>query len=223
MKTVYTMKAESRDRVGKGASRALRRAGRVPAVLYGKSQEPLSFSLDGNEFTQNYLKGGFTNKLVEIQLGGKAYHVLPREIQTHPVTDIPEHLDFLVVDENSRVNVEVPVRVLNADKCAGVKLGGAINMVRHAVELICAPDSIPPVIKIDVASLNIGDSVHISQVQLPKGVTSAITDRDFTILTIAGRAPVEVEPTEEEAEGAEVEATAQGGGEEAAGEAGGEE
>lgn len=221
MKTVYTMKAESRDRVGKGASRALRRAGRVPAVLYGKEQAPLSFSLDGNEFTQNYLKGGFTNKLVEIQLDGKAYHVLPREIQTHPVTDTPEHLDFLVVDENSRVTVEVAVRVLNADKCAGVKLGGAINMVRHAVELVCAPDSIPPVIKIDVAGLNIGDSVHISQINLPKGVTSAITDRDFTILTIAGRAPVEVEPTEEE-EGVEVETTAQGGAEEAAGEAKGE-
>ncbi|MGB1540309.1 MAG: 50S ribosomal protein L25, partial [Rickettsiales bacterium] len=131
----------------------------------------------------------------------------------------PEHMDFLQVDENARVKVNVPVLVLNAEKAAGVKMGGSLNMVRHDLELICAPDAIPPVIKIDVAELNIGDSVHISQVTLPSGVESAITDRDFTILTMAGRLAEEVEETEEGAEGEEgaAEAGAAEGGEAAEG------
>jgi large subunit ribosomal protein L25 len=187
MKTVYTFEAEARERNGKGASRALRREGRLPAVLYGKGQEPVSFSIDHNTFMQAYLKGGFNNKLVDIKVAGKSYHVLPREIQVHPVTDVPEHVDFLKVDENSRVHVNVPVKLLNADKCAGVKLGGALNVVRHEVELVCAPDAIPPVLTLDVLSLNIGDSLHISHVDLPKGVAPAITDRDFTIITVTGR------------------------------------
>lgn len=187
MKTVYTFKAEERDRKGKGASRDLRRMGRLPAVLYGKGQEPVNFSIEQNAFMQAYLKGNFNNKLVDIQLGGKSYHVLPREIQTHPVTDVPEHVDFLKVDENSRVHVNVPVKLVNADRCVGVKRGGALNIVRHDIELICAPDAIPSVITVDVLELGIGDSLHISAVELPKGVTPAITDRDFTILTVTGR------------------------------------
>lgn len=187
MKTVYTFKAEARDRKGKGASRELRRQGRLPAVLYGKGQEPVNFSIEHNAFMQAYLKGNFNNKLVDIQLDGKSFHVLPREIQTHPVTDVPEHVDFLKVDENSRVHVNVPVKVVNADRCVGVKRGGALNIVRHDIELICAPDAIPSVIALDVLELGIGDSLHISAVELPKGVTPAITDRDFTIITVTGR------------------------------------
>lgn len=187
MKTVYTFEAEGRDRKGKGASRELRREGRLPAVLYGKGQEPLNFSIEHKAFMQAYQKGNFNNKLVDIQLGGKSYHVLPREIQTHPVTDVPEHVDFLKVDENSRVHVNVPVKVVNTDRCIGVKRGGALNIVRHDIELICAPDAIPSVITLDVLELGIGDSLHISAVNLPKGVTPAITDRDFTILTVTGR------------------------------------
>ncbi|MCH2547594.1 MAG: 50S ribosomal protein L25/general stress protein Ctc [Alphaproteobacteria bacterium] len=218
MKTVYTFEAEQRERKGKGGSRQLRREGRLPAVLYGKGQDPLSFSIENKAFVAAYQKGGFNNKLVDIKLDGKSYHVLPREIQLHPVSDTPEHVDFLKVDENSRVHVNVPVKVLNADKCAGVKLGGALNMVRHDIELICAPDSIPGAIKVDVQSLAIGDSVHISAITLPKGSELAITDRDFTILTVAGRAPqVEIEEGEEGEEGTE--ATAEEGAEETAAEA----
>lgn len=187
MKTVYTFEAEARTGHGKGASRALRREGRLPAVLYGKGQEPVSFSISHKDFMMAYQKGGFNNKLVDIKVGGKSHHVLPREIQLHPVTDVPEHVDFLKVDENSRVHVNVPVKVLNGDKCVGVKLGGALNVVRHEIALICAPDSIPPVIRVDALNLNIGDSLHISHVELPKGAESAITDRDFTILTVTGR------------------------------------
>ncbi len=215
MKTAFTLEASAREKLGKGATRELRRSGRLPAVLYGKGQEPLSFSLDAKDFLLHYYKGGITNKLVDVKLGGKSFHVLPREIQVHPVSDNPEHIDFLIVDENSRLTVDVPVRVLNTEKCVGVKLGGSVNMVRHAVDLVCKPDSIPPVIKIDVEKLNIGDSVHISEVTLPEGVEPAITDRDFTILTITGRAP-ESEEEEEGAEGETAEGeTAEGEGAEA--------
>ena len=187
MKATYTFKAEARETSGKGASRALRRAGRLPAVLYGKGQEPVGFSIDANEFVLAYQKGGFTNKVVDVTLAGKTYHLLAREIQVHPVTDKPEHIDFLSVNKDSRVTVQVPVRVLNTEKCIGVKRGGALNIVRHEVELICVPDSIPPVIKIDVTELDIGNSIHISAVELPEGVTPAITDRDFTLVTLTGR------------------------------------
>lgn len=213
MKTVYTFEAEARDRNGKGSSRALRREGRLPAVLYGKEQAPVSFSISHKDFMQAYLKGGFNNKLVDIKVGKKSHHVLAREIQVHPVTDVPQHVDFLIVDENSRVHVNVPVKVLNADKCVGVKRGGALNIVRHEIELVCAPDAIPSVIRVDVADMGIGDSLHISAVDLPKGVTSAITDRDFTILTVTGRgAKAETEETAEgeEGEAAEGETAAEG-------------
>lgn len=205
MKTVYTFKAETRDRNGKGASRALRRAGRIPAVLYGKGQEPVGFSLDHNEFVLAYQKGGFTNKLIDIQLNGKTFHVLPREVQTHPVSDVPEHVDFLKVDENSRVHVKVPVRLLNTDRSIGVKRGGVINIVSHEVELVCVPDVIPSVIKVDVATLDIAHSIHISSIELPKGVTPANTD-DFTLVTITGRS--KDEPEAAAAEGAAAPAAA---------------
>lgn len=193
MKAVYTFKAESREQSGKGASRALRRAGRLPAVLYGKGQEPIGFSIEQKEFMQAYLKGGFSNKLIDIQLNGKTFHVLPREVQVHPVSDAPEHVDFLSVSKDSRVHVNVPVRLLNTDRCIGVKRGGALNIVRHEIELVCVPDAIPPVIKIDVAELDIAHSIHISAIELPEGVTPAITDRDFTLVTLTGRAADEAE------------------------------
>lgn len=204
MKTVYTFDAEMRENHGKGASRALRREGRLPAVLYGKGQEPVSFAISHKDFMVAYKKGGFNNKLVDIKVGGKSYHVLAREIQVHPVTDVPEHVDFLKVDENSRVNVNVAVKVVNADRCVGVKRGGALNVVRHEIEFICAPDAIPSVITVDVEKLGIGDSLHISAVKLPKGVEPVINDRDFTIVTVTGRgAKVAEEETDAEAEGEE--------------------
>ncbi|MBM3617312.1 MAG: 50S ribosomal protein L25/general stress protein Ctc [Alphaproteobacteria bacterium] len=187
MKATYTFKAEARETSGKGASRALRRAGRLPAVLYGKGQEPIGFSIDANEFVLAYQKGGFTNKVVDVTLAGKTYHLLAREIQVHPVTDKPEHIDFLSVTKDSRVHVNVPVRLVNSEKSIGVKRGGTLNIVSHEVELICVPDSIPPVIKIDVTELDIAHSIHISAIKLPEGVTPANTT-DFTLVTITGRA-----------------------------------
>lgn len=201
MKTVATFEAKSREKTGKGSARALRREGRIPAILYGKDQAPVNFSIDEQQFMLLYKKGGIQHKLLDMKVDGKTYHVLPRDIQLHPVSDKPEHIDFLKVDDKSRVKVLVPVRLLGTDKCAGVKRGGVINIVRHDLELVSVPDAIPSVITIDVAALDIGDSVHISHVKLPEGVTSYITDRDFTILTITGRGKEEEETPAVAAEG----------------------
>lgn len=186
MKTVYTFEAVARERNGKGASRQLRREGRLPAVLYGKGQEPVSFSVEEAAFLQAYLKGNFQNKLVEIKLGGKKFHVLAREVQLHPVTDRPEHVDFLKVDEHTRVTVKVPVKLVNTDRCVGVKRGGALNVVLHQVEVVCEPDAIPSVLTVDVLELGIGHSVHLSAIELPKGVKSAHHE-DVTIVSVTGR------------------------------------
>lgn len=186
MKTVYTFEAEARARKGKGASRQLRREGRLPAVLYGKGQEPVNFSIDEAALLQAYFKGNFQNKLIEIKLDGKKFHVLPREVQLHPVTDRPEHVDFLKVDEHTRVTVKVPVKLLNTERCMGVKRGGALNVVLHQVEVVCEPDAIPSVLTVDVLDLGIGHSIHLSAIELPKGVVSAHHE-DVTIVSVTGR------------------------------------
>lgn len=187
MKTAATFEVEVREQLGKGASREMRRSGKIPAVVYGPNQEPISILLDEKEFVLFYKKGGITNKLLDLKIKGKTYHALTREMQLHPVTDKVQHVDFMKVDEKSRVKVQVPVILQNVDRCIGVKRGGAINIVRHEVELVCKPDAIPSALKVDMSAVNIGHSIHISHIELPAEVTPAITDRDFTVITVTGR------------------------------------
>ena len=187
MKAAFTLEAKKREQTGRGEARALRRSGEIPAILYSKKLEPISLAVNENAITREYKKGGFRSRLMELKLDGKSYYALARDVQLHPVSDRIEHADFLQVEADSNVHVFVPVKVLNADRCMGVRKGGALNIVRHSIEMICKPDSIPAAIEIDVTNYNIGDSVHISSVELPKGVTPAIKDRDFTIITVAGR------------------------------------
>lgn len=186
MKAVYQFEATKREKTGGGTSRELRRNGQVPAVMYSSKMEPVSFAVIEKELTREYKKGAFLNKLVEIKMEGKSFFALPRDIQTHPVSDRIEHADFLQVDAKSKIRVQVPVKVLNADKSMGIKLGGALNIVRHTVEMLCSPDTIPSRIEVDIKSANIGDSIHVSAVQLPEGATPIIK-RDFTLVTITGR------------------------------------
>lgn len=186
MKSVYQFTAESRKDTGRGASRELRRNGIVPAVMYSKKMKPLSFSLVEKDLTREYLKGAFESKLVEISIDGKTHFALAREIQTHPVSDRIEHADFLQVDANSKIRVNVPVKVIGMDKCMGLKRGGAMNIVRHSIEMECSPDTIPSRITVDVKDANIGDSIHIDTIELPKGATPVIK-RNFTLVTITGR------------------------------------
>ncbi|MBL6932837.1 MAG: 50S ribosomal protein L25/general stress protein Ctc [Rhodospirillales bacterium] len=196
-----TMSVELRDRAGKGAARATRRAGRVPAVIYGNKQDPVMISLDPVELMMQLRGGGFFSSVYELDAAGTKHRVLPRDLQLHPVTDRPLHVDFMRFSAKTRLNVEVAVVFINEEDCPGLKQGGVLNIVRHTIELLCSPDHIPENLVVDLAGLEVGDSVHISSMKLPDDVDLTITDRDFTVATIA--APtinVEVEEDEDEDE-----------------------
>ncbi len=177
--------AEKRDRVGKGTSRALRREGRTPSVVYGDKKEPISVSVETKELVKIINKGGFLSNTMSVEVGGKKHLVLPRDIQLHPVKDTPVHVDFLRVSAKSKIAVNVPVVFLNEADCKGLVRGGVLNVVRHEVELMVPATSIPENIEIDLSDFDIGDSLHISSFTLPEGVEPTITDRDFTVATIA--------------------------------------
>ena len=178
-------KAEARSQVGKGSARAARRAGLVPAVIYGNKQSPISITLDANKWRQLMHKPGIYSQLMNIQVNNETHFVLPRDIQQHPVSEEAEHVDFLRVTENATVAVGINVEFLNEDKCTGLKLGGVLNVVRPQVELNCPAISIPEKITVDLEGLNVGHTIHISAIELPDGCTPTITDRDFTVATIA--------------------------------------
>jgi large subunit ribosomal protein L25 len=184
MSEQLTLSAETRERAGKGASRAMRREGRVPAVVYGNKEEPLSIHLEEKALIKMMSNGHFMNSVVMIDVGGTTARTLPKDVQFHPVTDRPLHVDFLRISEHSQVHVAVPIRFVGEEESRGLKRGGVLNAVRHELELVCDAAEIPDEIEISLAGLDIGDSLHISAVKLPEGVTSAITDRDFTIATV---------------------------------------
>ena len=179
------IKAEARSQVGKGSARAARRAGLVPAVIYGNKQSPISITLDANKWRQLMHKPGIFSQLMNIEVSNVTHFVLPRDIQQHPVSEEAEHVDFLRVTENATVAVGINVEFLNEDKCTGLKLGGVLNVVRPQVELNCPAISIPEKITVDLEGLNVGHTIHISAIKLPEGCTPTITDRDFTVATIA--------------------------------------
>jgi large subunit ribosomal protein L25 len=220
----YELKAEARDRVGKGAAREIRRNGKVPAVIYGDNKPPLAITLSYKDVHTRIHAGGFLTTVATIDVDGEKHQVLPKDFQLDPVRDFTMHVDFLRVGKNTIVTVEIPVHFLNDEKAPGIKRGGVLNIVRHTVECTCPANDIPDAIEIDLTGLNIGDSVHISSVSLPKGVNPTITDRDFTIATIAAPAGL---TAAEEAGVDEAEVEAQEAEEEAAegeeGEAGTEE
>lgn len=210
----YVLEATVRDRVGKGAARALRRENKIPAVIYGGKQPPLPIALPYKEVNLKLHAGGFLTHVWTIKVDGKSIRVLPRDYQLEPVRDFLSHVDFLRVTRDSRVAVEVPVHFENEEESPGLKHGGVLNIVRHTVELECPADSIPESITFDLTGLDVGATIHISAVKLPDDVTPTITDRDFTVATIA--APAVSLEEEEEAEAAEAEAaeeTAEGEGE----------
>lgn len=184
MSDITLLDAELRDRAGKGAARASRRAGRVPAVIYGNKQEPLLISVEPKALHRELHKSGFFARLFNIQVTGEKHLVIARDIQLDPVTDVPLHVDFLRVGADATIVVEVPVHFKNQEKCPGLKSGGVLNVVRHELELDCRVNNIPAEIVIDLINYKIGDSIHISMVELPEGAKSTITDRDFTIATI---------------------------------------
>ena len=211
MSDVAVLSARARDRVGKGSARAARREGLVPAVIYGYKKDPLAITVTMRELNKLLNKPGFFSHLIDIDLDGTKHRVLARDLQQHPVSDFAWHVDFLRVSATSELTVEVPVEFANENASPGLKRGGVLNIVRHAVEVICLADNIPGSIEVDLTGLEIGDSVHISAVKLQDGVRPAIDDRDFTIATIA--APTVASEATEDEDGDEAE------GEDAEGEA----
>ena len=185
MSDIISFTAEKRERAGKGVARALRREGLVPAVIYGDNKEPEGVSLSRKDFTKLYNTGRLMSTLLDIEVDGKKTRVLTRDLQLHPVRDDIMHADFLRLSKGTKIAVEVQVVFLNEDTCPGLKTGGVLNVVRYTVELNCPADSIPDSIEVDLASVNMGDSVHISDITLPDSVVPVISDRDFTIATIA--------------------------------------
>ena len=219
MADVTVMPATKRGKVGKGSARSARREGRIPAVVYGEKKPALSITVEAKELVRQLNTGSFFTTLFNIKVDGESNQVLPREVQMHPVTDAPEHVDFLRVGADTVVTVDVPVEFQNEENCPGLRVGGVLNVVRYTVEVSCRPDQIPNSIVVDLAEAELGDSLHISAVQLPEGVTPTITDRDFTIATIAAPTAVQDEEDEaaegeegEEFEGVEGEATESEGG-----------
>lgn len=177
--------ATIRNRVGKGAARELRREGLIPAVIYGDKQPPVAISLSAREVTKKIHSGGFLSRTLEVEVDGKNHKVIPRDYQRDPVRDFVVHVDFLRIGENSRLNIEVPVHFMNEEESPGLKKGGVLNIVRHTIEVSCPASAIPESFKIDLITAEVGDSIHISSVTMPANVTPTITDRDFTIATIA--------------------------------------
>jgi large subunit ribosomal protein L25 len=204
MSDALTLPAESRERAGKGASRALRREGRVPAVIYGGKEEPQSIHVEAKLLSLQLGTGHFMNSIVMIEIDGKTVRTLPKDVAFHPVTSRPLHVDFLRLSKDAKVDVQVPVVFVNEDASPGLKRGGVLNVVRHELELVCDADKIPGEIEIDVTGLEVGDSIHISHVTLPAGSVSKIDDRDFTIATIV--APSALKRAEGAAAAAEGEA-----------------
>lgn len=184
MSDLLTLSAEPRERAGKGASRALRREGRVPAVIYGDNKAPEAVHVEEKELVKALMTGHFGNSIVEVTVNGKTERTLPKDVAFHPVTDRPIHVDFMRLSKDATVHVEVPVVFANEEASPGLKRGGVLNIVRHELELICDANLIPDEIVIDVTGFDVGDSIHISHVTLPAGSKSAITDRDFTIATV---------------------------------------
>lgn len=195
MPEIITLSAELRARAGKGPARATRRAGRIPGIVYGGGSEPMPISLEPRELSRALARRGFFATLIDVQVNGSVERALPREVQYHPVTDKPLHVDFMRVAATSRVTVTVPAVFTDHEQSIGLRRGGILNIVRHGIELNCPVDGIPDHIVVSLEGLDIGDSVHISAVTIPEGCRPTITGRDFTIASIAASSAVREEAT----------------------------
>lgn len=185
MAETKTLAASVRSGTGKGAARSVRREGRIPAVIYGGGDAPQPISLDRKTATQIIYAGHFLTTIFEIDVDGKKERAIPRDYQLDPVKDSVMHVDFLRLKPGSRLRVDVPVHFINMETAPGIKRGGSVNVVRHTVEMFVPADNIPEFLTADLAGFDFNDSLHISAIKLPEGCKPTITDRDFTIATIA--------------------------------------
>lgn len=211
---------EPRPRTGTGGARQSRREGWIPGVLYGGGQDPVAIQLKEKEIMLAHQRGRLRPQLAKIDVPGEdgQQPVIPRDVQVHPVKGLPIHVDLMRVDDKTRIDVEVPVHFINEEESPGLKRGGVLNVVRHAIDVYAPATAIPEFFEIDVTGMEIGDAIHVSVISLPNGVTLVTTDRDYTVATIAApsimRSDAASEDGEEdEAEGEATEAEATGEGE----------
>jgi large subunit ribosomal protein L25 len=191
MSEAIELKAWARQRSGKGGARAARREGRIPGILYGDKQEPQTIAVDYRAISLQLHTGHFQSTIFTLNVEGTKTRVIPHGVQLDPVRDFPIHVDFLRVGKDALLTVEVPVRFLNEAASPGLKRGGVLNVVRHEIQVRCPADAIPAHFDVDLTGLEIGDTVHLSAIALPKGVRPTTTERDFTVATIVGRSAEE--------------------------------
>lgn len=207
------LNVEKRERTGTGGARATRNSGLIPGVLYGGPRGSIPIEINAKDVEMALRSGKFLSRMVELNHQGERQPVIPRDVQFHPVTDKPIHVDLYRVEENAEIAIDVVVHFQNHEASPGLKRGGVLNVVRHTIKLKCKANKIPEEIVVDLAGKEIGDSIHISQIALPEGSRPVISDRDFTVATIAGRkaeeettttaAPAEGEAAPAEGEAAE--------------------
>ncbi|MBI1327406.1 MAG: 50S ribosomal protein L25/general stress protein Ctc [Alphaproteobacteria bacterium] len=198
MSKQYTLAAEKREKAGKGSSRAIRRENRVPAVIYGDNKPPVTITLVAKDLVKEYHKGHMFTNLCELAVGSEKTLVLARDVQVHPVTDRPMHVDFMRVSPKTQIHVSVPIEFINQDKSPGMKAKGVLNIVYHELHVVCPANNIPESIQVDLSGLEIGDAAYLSSnVTLPQGVKVETKEDDMTLCTIQqpkeDKAP---EPTE---------------------------
>jgi large subunit ribosomal protein L25 len=191
MAEAIELKAWARQSTGKGGARQVRRDGRIPGIVYGDKQDPQNIALDSKAVSKQIQTGHFQSTIFTLDVEGSKIRVIPRDVQLDPVRDFPIHVDFMRLGKDALVTVDVPVHFLNEGASPGLKRGGVLNVVRHDIPVRCPADRIPDHFDVDLTGIEIGDSIHISSIALPEGVTPTITDRDFTVATIAGRAAEE--------------------------------
>jgi large subunit ribosomal protein L25 len=204
MPEIISLSAEPRLRAGKGAARATRRAGRVPAIVYGDGEEPVLISLEPRALGRVLARPGLFATLVDISLDGATLRTLPRDVQYHPVSDAPLHVDFMRVAAGAQVTVTVPVVFINHERSIGLRRGGILNVVRHGIDMVCSVDNIPDRLVVNLDGLDIGDSIHSGAVTMPENARPVIQGRDITIASIAASSAVK----EEAAQAAQAAATA---------------
>ncbi|MDX9689832.1 MAG: 50S ribosomal protein L25/general stress protein Ctc [Proteobacteria bacterium] len=209
MTQVLTLAAETRESVGKGTARAVRRNDRIPAVIYGDKQAPTPISVAFKDLIVHVNKAAFFTTLFDIEISGKTVRVLPRDVQFNPVTDYPEHVDFLRVSKNTQTRVKVPLSFTNQDKSPGIKRGGSLNIVHHELEVVCNPAHIPAKFEVDLSGYVLGAPVHLSAIKMPEGVKlAAKTTEDFTIASITVPSALRSQVVAEAAEAAKAQETA---------------
>ena len=184
MAEAIELKAQARDRVGKGAARALRRDGLIPAVIYGDKRAPETIAISHKDAQRRIYQGGFLSHVITLDVNGTKHQVIPRDYQLDPVRDFPLHVDFLRVAAGTKINVQVHVTFINEDKSPGLKRGGVLNIIHHTLDLTVAADQIPEEIVVDLEGKDVGDTIHISSVALPPGASDHSNEDDLTIATI---------------------------------------